>query len=180
VASSLEKLEKQFEVAIHWRSFELRPKGSPPIPAQYRARIEAGRPLLQKRAREEYGLELNAGPTGIDSRPALIAEKYAEAQGKGDVFHKAVMHAYWQEARSIDGPSVLKEIAEQVGLSTENFDNVLTDPAFDAEVSADVELAHEYGLSGVPALNFAERYLVMGAQPYEVLRRVVEKILEEE
>src|SRR5436305_12678349 len=94
VATSLEKIEKQFEVAIHWRSFELRPKGSPPIPAQYRARIEAGGPLLQKRAREEDGLESNAGPTVIDIRPALIAEKYAEAQGNGDVFHKAVMHAY--------------------------------------------------------------------------------------
>ena len=176
----MEKLEKQFDVAIHWRSFELRPKGSPPIPAQYRARIEAGRPLLQKRAREEYGLELNVGPTGIDSRPALIAEKYAEAQGKGDVFHKAVMHAYWQEARSIDDSAALKELAEQVGLSTEDFDAVLTNPEFDAAVSADVELAHEYRLTGVPALVFAERYLVMGAQPYEVLRRVVEKILEEE
>jgi len=176
----LEKLEKQFDVAIHWKSFELRPKGSPPMPAQYRARIEAGRPLLQKRAREEYGLELNAGPTGIDSRPALITEKYAEAQGKGDVFHKAVMHAYWLEARSIDDPSVLKELAEQVGLRGENFDAVLTNPEFDAAVSADVELAHEYGLTGVPALVFAEHYLVMGAQPYEVVRRVVEKILEEE
>ncbi len=150
------------------------------MPAQYRARIEAGRPLLQKRAREEYGLELNAGPTGIDSRPALITEKYAEAQGKGDVFHKAVMHAYWLEARSIDDPSVLKELAEQVGLRGENFDAVLTNPEFDAAVSADVELAHEYGLTGVPALVFAEHYLVMGAQPYEVVRRVVEKILEEE
>ena len=150
------------------------------MPAQYRARIEAGRPLLQKRAREEYGLELNVGPSGINSRPALIAEKYAEAQGKGDVFHKVVMHAYWQEARSIDDPAVLKELAENVGLRSEDFDAVLTDPAFDAAVSADVELAHEYGLTGVPALVFAEHYLVMGAQPYEVLRRVTEKILEEE
>jgi len=176
----LEQLEKQFDVAVDWRSFELRPKGAPPMSPQYRARIEASRPMLQKRAREQYGLEINVGPPGIDSRPALIAEKYAESQGKGEAFHKAVMQAYWQQARSIDDPVVLKEIAEQVGLNTENFDAVLTSPIFEAAVSADIDLAHEYGLTGVPALIFADRYLVMGAQPYEVLKQVVEKILEEE
>ena len=41
---------------------------------------------------------------------------------------------------------------------------------------ADVEQAHDYGLSGVPALVFANKYLVSGAQPYEVLTEVVEKI----
>jgi predicted DsbA family dithiol-disulfide isomerase len=74
---------------------------------------------------------------------------------------------------------VLKEIAEQVGLSTENFDDVLANPAYDAAVAADVDLAHEYGLSGVPALVFADRYLVVGAQPYDVLKQVVEKVREE-
>ncbi len=135
--------------------------------------------MLVKRAREEYGLAMNVGPFGIDSRPALIADKYAEAQGKGATFHEAVMQAYWQQARSIDEKGVLKEIAEQVGLSTENFDDVLASLTFDAEVSTDVELAHEYGLTGVPALVFADRYLVVGAQPYDTLKQVVEKILKE-
>ncbi len=135
--------------------------------------------MFQKRAHEQYGLDINAGPFGINSRLALILEKYAESQGKGDTFHKAVMHAYWQEARSIDDPAVLKELAEQVGLNTENFDEILTNPQFDAQVSADVDLAYEDGLNAVPALVFADRYLVMGAQPYEALKQVVEKIQEE-
>jgi predicted DsbA family dithiol-disulfide isomerase len=175
----LEQLEKHYDIDVHWRSFELRPAGSPPMPPQYRAQIEAARPMLLKKAREQYGLDLNVGPSGINSRPALIAEKYAEAQGKGAAFEKAVMQAYWQQARSIDNLDVLKEIAEQVGLATENFTDVLADPTFDTQVSADVELAHEYGLSGVPALIFAERYLVVGAQPYDMLKQVVEKILAE-
>jgi predicted DsbA family dithiol-disulfide isomerase len=175
----LEKLEQNYDVDIDWHSFELRPAGSPPMPPQRRAQIEASRPMFQRRAREQYGVEVNAGPFGINSRPALILEKYAQSQGKGDEFHKAVMHAYWQEARSIDDPSVLKELAEQVGLNTENFDDILADPAFDAQVTADVEQAYEYGLNAVPALVFADRYLVMGAQPYEVLKQAVEKVQEE-
>jgi len=135
--------------------------------------------MFQKRAREQYGVEVNSGPFGINSRPALVLEKYAQSQGKGDEFHKAVMHAYWQEARSIDDPAVLKELAEQVGLNTENFDDILANPTFDAQVTADIEQAYEYGLNAVPALIFADRYLIMGAQPYEVLKQAVEKVQEE-
>ena len=149
------------------------------MPPQYKARIEAGQPALKKRAYDEYGLELHVGPFGINSRPALILEKYAQGQGKGVEFHAAVMKAYWLEARSIDDPAVLKEIAEQVGLDTTNFDDILTNPVYDEAVSADVALAHEYGMSGVPALVFANKYLVMGAQPYEMLKRVVDKVVEE-
>ncbi len=136
--------------------------------------------MLKKRAREQYGLELDAGPFGINSRPALVADKYAESQGKGEAFHKAVMEAYWQQARSIDDKSVLKDIAENVGLNTENFEAVLADPTYDAQVSADIDLARAYRLDGVPALVFADKYLVMGAQPYESLKQVVEKVQEEE
>ena len=175
----MEKLEEQFDVDIHWRSFELRPAGSPPLPPEYRKRIESSRPALARRAREQYGLDINAGPFGIDSRPALIADKYAGSQGKGEAFHKAVMKAYWQEARAIDDRHVLKEIAENVGLYSGNFETELTNPAYDAAVSADIDLAREYGLDGVPALVFADKYLVVGAQPYDVLKKVVEKVLEE-
>ena len=175
----MEKLQEHYDVDIQWRSFELRPAGSPPMPPEYRKRIEASRPAFNQRAREQYGLEINSGPFGINSRPALVADKYAESQGKGEVFHKAVMDAYWQQARSIEDTDVLKGIAEQVGLNTENFEAVLTEPAYDAEVSADIELAREYRLDGVPALVFAERYLVVGAQPYDTLKQVIEKIQEE-
>ena len=127
----MEKLEEQYELAVRWRSFELRPAGSPPLSPQRRAQIEASRPLLQRRAREQYGLEIHPGPLGIDSRPALIAEEYAEPQGKGNAFHTAVMQAYWQQGRLIDDKDVLKAIAEQVALNTEHFDDVLANPAFD-------------------------------------------------
>jgi predicted DsbA family dithiol-disulfide isomerase len=176
----LEKLEEDYDIDIHWRSFELRPAGSSPLPPEYRRRIEASRPIFNQRAREQYGLEINSGPFGINSRPALVADKYAESQGKGRAFHKAVMDAYWQEACSIEDPNVLEEIAEHAGLITENFEAILTDPTYDAEVSADIWLAREYGLDAVPALVFAEKYLVVGAQPYDTLKQVIEKILEEE
>jgi predicted DsbA family dithiol-disulfide isomerase len=135
--------------------------------------------LFQKRAREQYGLEVNSGPVGINSRPALVAEKYAESQGKGEAFHQAVMHAYWQQARSIDDQDVLKEVAASVDLNTDNFASLLENPQFNAEVDNDIALANAYGLDGVPALVFNNKYLVVGAQPYDVLKRVVERVQNE-
>ncbi len=133
-------------------------------------------------AREQYGLEINQGPFEIDSRLVHIAAKYAEAQdkAKGETFHKAVMDAYWHQARSIDDPVVLKELAESVGLNGEDFAAALQNPEFEQQVLADVQTARDYRLDGVPALIFADTYLVSGAQPYDVLKRVVEKVQEEQ
>ena len=159
-----------------WRSYELRPPGSPPIRPEYLARIKAAEPRLLKIAREQYSLELNRGPMGIQSRPALIGAKYAEAQGKGPHYHDAVFRAYWQRANNIGEADVLYEIAHSIGLERNAFLASLQDEQYDAQVEADVEQAYYYGLTGVPALIFDERYLVSGAQPYEVLRQVVEKV----
>lgn len=98
-------------VDVVWRAFELRPKGSPPMPAEYRAKIEAGRPRLHAITREHYGVEMHQGPFGIDSRPALIGAKFAEAQGRGPAYHRGVMQAYWVLGRDISDIGVLAEIA---------------------------------------------------------------------
>ncbi len=161
---------------IVWRSYELRPKGSPPIPPEYLARIKATEPRLNRMAHEQYGLELNRGPMGISSRAALIGAKYAEAQGFGTPYHDAVFHAYWQRANNIGDVEVLAEIAHSIGLERSAFLAALQDEQYDAQVEEDVEQAYAYGLTGVPALIFGNRYLVSGAQPYEVLRQVVEKV----
>lgn len=143
------------------------------MPPALRARIEAGRPQFETMARQQYGLEIKAGPFGIDSRAALIGEAYAAAQGLGDAFHDAVAAAYWQQAQPIDDPQVLAELATAVGLSRDAFLAALGQPEYEQAVDADIAWAHANGLTGVPAVVFAERYLVMGAQPYAVFEQVL-------
>jgi predicted DsbA family dithiol-disulfide isomerase len=163
-------------VEIVWHAYELRPKGSPPIPPEYLARIKAGQPRLVQMAREQYGLELNQGPMGTNSRTALIGAKVAEAQGQGAAYHDAMFRAYWQRANNIGDIDVLAEIAHSIGLERAAFLAALNDEAYEAQVEADIEQAYQYGLTGVPASIFNNRYLVSGAQPYEVLKQVVEKV----
>lgn len=146
------------------------------MPPEYRAMIMAGRPRLIAMAREQYGLELNQGPFGIDSRPALIGAKYAEAAGVGEAYHRAVFSAYWEQAADISDLDTLAGIAVAVGLDREAFLAALDDPAFIDAVDADIAQAHAYGLNAVPALVFADRYLVSGAQPYPVLKQVAAQV----
>ena len=149
------------------------------MPAEYRARIEASRPQLYAVARERYQREMNPGPFGIDSRAALIGEKYAESAGCGEAFHDGVMAAYWSHAHDISDRAVLAGIAAAAGVDRDAFLAALDDPAYDRMVQVDIDMAREYGLSGVPALIFNDRYLVSGAQPVEVLRQVVARIAQD-
>lgn len=175
-SASLEKLEASHEVEVTWHSYELRPKGSPPMPAEYRARIEETKPRLYQMARDQYGLELNQGPFGIDSRPALTGAKFAVEAGMGRAYQRAVMRAYWLEAKNIGDSAVLAEIAVGVGLKREPFLAALSDPHYDELVQLDIDQAQRYGLNSVPAMVFDDRYLISGAQPYPVLVQATEHV----
>jgi len=90
------------------------------------------------------------------------------------------LRAYWEQGKDIGDTAVLRAVAEEVGLNTKDFEQILASEGFNEQVNADIEMAHEFGLTGVPALIFADRYLVIGAQPYQVLKQVVERVIEEE
>lgn len=134
---------------------------------------------MKDRIRKQMGLEFNRGPLQVDSLPSLILAKYAESQGKGEVFNKAMMAAYFLEAQAIDNPEVLRQVLNKVGLPGEQLEEILENQIYRGEVEADIRQAREFDLNGVPALVFEEKYLVSGAQPYDVLRQVVEKVKEE-
>ncbi|MBL8133242.1 MAG: DsbA family protein [Anaerolineae bacterium] len=173
-------LQQTHDIVLRWRSFELRPAGAPPMPDDYRQYIEqVGRPRFNQMMREQHGIEVHAGPFGINSRDALIGEKAAEAYGLGAVYHELVTRAYWDGAKDISDRAVLRALAETSGIDGDTFVAALDDPRYDAEVSEDVTLAQQIGITGVPALIFAGRYLVSGAQPIETLRQVVERVTAE-
>ncbi len=167
------------EIDIRWRSFELRPKGAPPISADYRKKIEEGRPRLYATARETYGLELNPGPFGINSRPALIGAKFAEANGRGAAYAETILRSYWQEGMDISEVDVLTDLGGEIGLDREAFTRALTDPVYIAQVDQDIETARAYGLNSVPSLVFNNKYLIPGAQPLDALQNAVETIAAE-
>jgi predicted DsbA family dithiol-disulfide isomerase len=186
VSFSLKDLQTTHDVDIHWHAYELRPEGSPPMPAAYLAKIDQARPKFNQMMREQHGIDVQPGPFGIVSRLALVATQWAEAQSPqaGAQFHDTVFRAYWMDGEDISDLAVLRRCAEAAGLDGAALDDALTNPArrasFEAQVTEDVEQATAYQLSGVPALIFEDRYLVPGAVPVETLRRIVEQIRSEQ
>jgi predicted DsbA family dithiol-disulfide isomerase len=85
---------------------------------------------MEAMARERYGLEINPGPFGINSRPALVGAHFAEAQGVGEAYHDAVFRAYWQDAKNIEDLDVLAGLATAVGLNRDEFLAALDDPHY--------------------------------------------------
>jgi predicted DsbA family dithiol-disulfide isomerase len=148
------------------------------MPAEYRARIEATRPVFAARVKRDYGIELQEGPFGINTHKLHELKKYADAQGKGNEFHDAALDAYWMHGRDVSDPEVQQELLKQVGIETPVAE-ILADPAWNREVMIDQRVAYENQMTGVPALVFDEKYLVMGAQPLEVLKQVVEQVNQE-
>jgi len=136
--TSLEKLKASHDVELHWHSYELRPKGSPPISPEYLERIKSGQPRLREMARDQYGLELHQGPFGIDSRPALTGAKFAEQHGLGQEYHHAVMHAYWVDAKDIGNREVLADLAAGLGLNREDYLAALENVDLDEQVQSDI------------------------------------------
>lgn len=175
---SLKRLNETDPVELHWRAFELRPQGAPPVSPEYRARIEAHRPIFAARVQREYGIELHEGPFGISTRALHQLKKFADTQGKGNAFHDAALDAYWLRGLDVSDPAVQQELLQQVGIETP-VTEILQDAAYHNQVLMDERIAYENDMNGVPALVFAEKYLVMGAQPLDVLRQVAAQVHEE-
>ena len=70
---------------------------------------------------------------------------------------------------------VLLDIVGSVGLSVDAAREVLESRSFKDAVDADWEKSRRYGVTGVPTF-VAGGYGVVGAQPYEVLEQLLNKV----
>ena len=74
--------------------------------------------------------------------------------------------------------SVLLDVAEEVGLERDAADECLSERAMKACVDLQIQEGRGYGITGVPTFIIG-KYMVVGAQPYSVLKQAFELGLEE-
>jgi predicted DsbA family dithiol-disulfide isomerase len=174
----IERLRKEHGVRVEWVHFPLHPD----TPAQGRSLEElfAGRGYdiakmqAQMRARmAAEGLPYGSRTMTYNSRLAQELGKWADSMPGGEAIHDALFRAYFVEGRNIGDPDVLVGIAESVGLPGDQAREAVTRRTHKAAVDADWQKARDYGVSGVPTFVAGGRGVV-GAQPYEMLERLVE------
>jgi len=178
----IEKLKKEYNLDVEWRPFEIHPETPKrgalidelPFPRGYLEMAFAN----VKRLADEDGLTLKFSEKLPNSRLALYISEFARKKGKFEEFHKLVLEAYWLEGKDIGDKSLLLDLAESVGLNKDEIELYLdTDEPFKVLQKTLKEL-RTYGINGVPTFNIEER-LIVGAQPYEIFKEVINKILDE-
>ncbi len=126
---------------------------------------------LQKIA-AELGLPWGMRTRTYNSRRAHELGKWAEALGKGDEFHLRVFQAYFADGRNIADMSVLKEVAEAIGLDGRMAEKALAEGTFKEAVDSDWEYSRTCNITAVPTFMVDGRK-VIGAQPYQALEDLV-------
>ena len=121
---------------------------------------------------DDEGLPYGRRTHTYNSRLAQELGKWADTSDKGDAFHDAMYRAYFVDARNIGDAEALLEVAEAVGLATDEARQVLETRSFEAAVDADWAKSRELGVTGVPTFVVGG-YGVVGAQPYEALEQLL-------
>ncbi len=109
-------------------------------------------------------------------RRALEATEYARERGKLEEFHRLVEAAYYGEGRDVNDRSVLRAAAEEARLDADEMQRLTDEGHYREAVDASIAEAVALGVSGVPTYILEDRYAIVGAQPYEVFRQVLDRL----
>lgn len=167
---------------VQWHAFELRPAPVPTLEPN-------GEYLRDSWARAVYpmaerrGMTLRLPSLQPRSRKALEAAEYARDHGRYDAMHHALFRAFFEEGQDIGSLDVLVEVGAAVGVDGDGLREALESDVYLERVLSDERRAQELGISGVPALlvRRSDRPLeqaarLSGAQPFEEVKRAVERI----
>ncbi|MBV9832036.1 MAG: DsbA family oxidoreductase [Marmoricola sp.] len=186
---ALAGLEDGEDVEVRYRSFQLDP--SAPSDGQVSVAehlgaayggggAEAGRQMAARTeaiAAQEGITFDHADAPWTNSRDGHRLLHLALDEGGPDLqarLGRELFAAYFERARNLADPAVLREAAAAAGLDAARVEEVLAGQEYDDRVARDVEEAAALGATGVPFFVLDRRYAVSGAQPVEVFAEALE------
>ena len=184
--AALAEFDHADQVDVEWRSYELdltTPKRVELSMDEVLARkygmsteqaVAANRQMTELAAK--VGLEYHLDQVQIGNTfDAHRLIHLAAGSGKAGELKERLLRAYFTEGQAIGDPAVLAGLAAEVGLDPVRVSAVLDGDEFAAEVRADEARAMELGSTGVPFFVFDERLGIPGAQPPDVLLRLLNR-----
>jgi predicted DsbA family dithiol-disulfide isomerase len=93
---------------------------------------------------------------------------------------EALHKAHFTDGLDIGSPSVLTSIAVEAGLDESDVRTFLASDAGAADVQAEIDGAHQLGISSVPTFVFAGKYAVSGAQDSTLLLDTLREVARRE
>ncbi len=175
------------EVEITYHSFELAP--DTPVdfegtPAAYLSQRKGIPPAQAERMLDRVvGIAADVGLDyhydDIHQTNTLKAHEllhFAKARGRQLDMKERLLAAYFVEGRHIGRIEELGDLAAEIGLDRTETVSALEAETYLADVRADVVLAGQYGIQGVPFFVFDGKYGVSGAQETQTFADVLEQV----
>ena len=184
--TALEKFPHRDHVEVVWRSFQLDPsvpEGEthptlPALAAKYGTSEDAMRANMaqveQIAAGEGLEYHLADGVSGNTLRAHELLHLAAE-HGLRNELKERLLHAHFEEGRSVFDVDSLVALGAEVGLDETEAREALDDRRYLAAVHQDAATAQSLGATGVPFFVVDRKYGAAGAQPAELLLQVLER-----
>ena len=143
-----------------------------------RGRIDQMRGRLRSVA-AQVGLVMEQRDVIINSRRALGAAEFAREHGRFAEMHLALLKAHWEGTGRLENIDDLVAIGASAGLDATELRKAIEEDRYAPLIDANRREAESVGINAIPAHIFGRRYLVLGAQPYEAFKEVLDRLHED-
>lgn len=110
-----------------------------------------------------------------NSRLALMASEFARDMDFYDQFHEKIFRAYFTEGKDIGNPDVIASLAAKSRLDAGAMLKAVNDGRYAARLEDAGREGRLIGLTGVPLFIINNQYKIVGAQPIEIFRNILDK-----
>lgn len=128
----------------------------------------------------QVGLLLHQRDVIINSRRALGAAEFAREHGRFAEMHLALLKAHWEGTGRLESIDDLVRIGAGAGLDAAELRKSIEEDRYAAVIDQNRLEAESVGINAIPAHIFGRRYLVMGAQPYDAFKQVLDRLQEDQ
>ena len=161
-------MEREGLAHITWLPFELHPEAPPEGISRD---VYFGR---ERSERMQSHMQSIADSVGLTMKQRDV--RYLAASGAPGDMHRALFQAHWEGTGKLEDLDDLVRIGTSVGLDAVELRSAIEVDHYAEVIDENRRLATSVGIDAIPAHIFGRRYLVMGAQPYEVLKEVVDRL----
>jgi predicted DsbA family dithiol-disulfide isomerase len=125
---------------------------------------------------KELGIVFGNRTLLSNSRLALEASEYARDMGKYESFHENMFRFYFTEAQDIGSMDVIKSVALESGLDTEDMMKAISEKRYKLRLDEAKQEGIKIKLTGVPTFIINEKHKIVGAQPIKVFTDLFKKL----
>lgn len=182
---ALEQFPDKDKIEVTWHSFQLDPELKTQPEKSSLDYFSEAKGVSADQAKAMYENVYKAGKgAGIDfnfdhqkvanSYRAHLLLQLAATKNLANETEEALFKAQLVDGKNIDDEATLIEIGKSVSLTEEEIKEALVSDDLGMEVTRDMMLARQMGISGVPFFVINDKYGVSGAQPPAAFTDVLE------